>query len=574
MSRKTTIPDVRGLLLEGNFGASRDLPTTDPLTTTQMILEIERIKPYDRNPRREINPRYHDIKESIRAQGGLNNPLTVTRRPGDELFMVESGGNTRLMILKELWQETQHESFHRVHCLFVPWKSESHVLSAHLIENELRGEMLLIDRAVALKDLQMQLEQESGYRLSRSEFQRRLAAMGYTISRRQMIRYEYAAEVLEPLIPRALRGGLGRHQIDRLRNIEQAYQVAHCSLSASAPAPLPAFDPWFSDVLAAQDGDTLDLTAVRRELDRRLAEISGHPLNRIRIEVDALLHETSEERDEAMADPEMPDGARSDVAALGRKERRSGTGNDTHGGQSKPPVAKAQPIPDADGPARTASTAALASDRSNADIDRGSGSKASDQPLFSRHETDAEPALFLDESLNTEPRRMPRETDLKSLRSRAYVLALKIAQGLGFKEAVHPWKSGYGFVLDLPDGSFRDDQAWYGWWLLLGLSEQSASEERLALAPNNLRLPVLLREGREHMIFEIVDKPPGILELPLHFLLSRQISDQVFHDLLLLMECCRTLRKQFRESDLWECITVEQVRMRARLAEIERKDDG
>ncbi|MGX2041521.1 hypothetical protein ACWJKU_15535 [Methylocaldum sp. MU1018] len=129
MSRKTTIPDVRGLLLEGNFGASRDLPATDPLTTTQMLLEI---KPYDRNPRRELNPRYHDIKDSIRAHAGLNNPLTVTRRPGDELFMVESGGNTRLMILKELWQETQHESFRRVHCLFVPWKSESHVLSAHL----------------------------------------------------------------------------------------------------------------------------------------------------------------------------------------------------------------------------------------------------------------------------------------------------------------------------------------------------------------------------------------------------------------------------------------------------------
>lgn len=571
MSRKTIIPDVRGLLLEGNFGASRDLPATDPLTTTQMLLEI---KPYDRNPRRELNPRYHDIKDSIRAHAGLNNPLTVTRRPGDELFMVESGGNTRLMILKELWQETQHESFRRVHCLFVPWKSESHVLSAHLIENELRGEMLLIDKAVALKDLQMQLEQESGCRLSRSEFQRRLAAKGYTISRRQMIRYEYAAEALEPLIPRTLRGGLGRHQIDRIRDIEQAYRVVHRSLSASAPAPLPAFDPWFADVLAGQDGDTPDLTTARREIDCRLAELSGHPLNRIRIEMDALLHETSEERDEAMADREIPDGARSDVAALGQKERCSGTGNDTHGGQPKLIVAKARPIADADGPASAAATAAPKPDRSIADSDRDPDSNANDQLLFSMHETDAEPALFPDERLNTEPRRLPRETDLKSLRSRAYVLALKIAQGLGFKEAVHPWKSGYGFVLDLPDRNFRDDRSWYGWWQLFGLSEQSASEERLALAPNSLRLPVLLREGREHMIFEIVDKPPGILELPLHLLLSRQISDQVFHDLLLLMEGCRTLRKQFRESDLWECITVEQVRMRALLAEIERKDDG
>jgi hypothetical protein len=54
-------PDVRGLLLEGNFGVSRELPVSDPLTTTQMVLEIDRIKPYDHNPRREINPRYDDI---------------------------------------------------------------------------------------------------------------------------------------------------------------------------------------------------------------------------------------------------------------------------------------------------------------------------------------------------------------------------------------------------------------------------------------------------------------------------------------------------------------------------------
>jgi hypothetical protein len=234
----------------------------------------------------------------------------------------------------------------------------------------------------------MQLEQESGYRLSRSEFQRRLAAMGYTISRRQMIRYEYAAEVLEPLIPRALRGGLGRHQIDRLRDIEQAYRVVHRSLSASAPAPLPALDPWFADVLAAQDGDTLDLMAVRRELDCRLAELSGRPLNRIRIEVDALLHETSEERDEAMADEEIPDAARSD-------ESRSGTGNDTYGGPSKSPAAKEQPITDADSPASAAATAALKPDRLNTGSDRGPDSNANDQLLFSRHETDAEPALYL-----------------------------------------------------------------------------------------------------------------------------------------------------------------------------------
>jgi len=48
--------------------------------------------------------------------------------------MVESGGNTRLKILKELYKETADEAFNTVHCLFIPWKSESTILTAHLIE--------------------------------------------------------------------------------------------------------------------------------------------------------------------------------------------------------------------------------------------------------------------------------------------------------------------------------------------------------------------------------------------------------------------------------------------------------
>jgi len=42
----------------------------------------------------------------------LDNPPVLTRRPGDEKYMLASGGNTRLAILNELWQETQDERYH------------------------------------------------------------------------------------------------------------------------------------------------------------------------------------------------------------------------------------------------------------------------------------------------------------------------------------------------------------------------------------------------------------------------------------------------------------------------------
>lgn len=40
-------PDVPGLLLEGHFDVSRNLPAADPLTMTPMILQVVLIKPYD-----------------------------------------------------------------------------------------------------------------------------------------------------------------------------------------------------------------------------------------------------------------------------------------------------------------------------------------------------------------------------------------------------------------------------------------------------------------------------------------------------------------------------------------------
>ena len=74
---------------------------------------MEQIQPFSLNPRVTRNPGYDVLKASILARG-LDNPPVLTRRPGDEKYMLASGGNTRLAILNELWQETQDERYHRV----------------------------------------------------------------------------------------------------------------------------------------------------------------------------------------------------------------------------------------------------------------------------------------------------------------------------------------------------------------------------------------------------------------------------------------------------------------------------
>ena len=73
-----------------------------------MLLDVRSIKSYERNPRHSENPEYDRIKVSIRANG-LDQPLVITQRPGTTDYIVHSGGNTRLLILKELLEETGEE---------------------------------------------------------------------------------------------------------------------------------------------------------------------------------------------------------------------------------------------------------------------------------------------------------------------------------------------------------------------------------------------------------------------------------------------------------------------------------
>lgn len=63
-------------------------------------VSLEQIQPFSLNPRITRNPGYDVLKASILARG-LDNPPVLTRRPGDEKYMLASGGNTRLAILNE-----------------------------------------------------------------------------------------------------------------------------------------------------------------------------------------------------------------------------------------------------------------------------------------------------------------------------------------------------------------------------------------------------------------------------------------------------------------------------------------
>jgi ParB family protein of integrating conjugative element (PFGI_1 class) len=126
------------------------------------------------------NPAYAEIKASIRERG-LDAPPAITRRPGEAHYIIRNGGNTRLAILRELWSETKEERFFRIPCLFRPWPARGEIvaLTGHLAENELRGGLSFIERALGIEKAREFYEQESGQALSQSELARRLTADGF-----------------------------------------------------------------------------------------------------------------------------------------------------------------------------------------------------------------------------------------------------------------------------------------------------------------------------------------------------------------------------------------------------------
>lgn len=210
---------------------ARDLPAqADPLRECQIELDVDQIKPYEGNPRHSNNPRFADIKESIRACG-IRNPITVTRRPGEAHFIVESGGNTRMLAVQQLWAETGNARFGRLSVLFRPWRSESHVLIAHLIENEQRGDMTFWDKANGIAALKTQLEAEQGRELTVRQLEADLKQFGIAVSHTTLNYYRFATERLRVLgeVVTDLSGG-DVTKIQPQLNLIKHYAQAHVSV--------------------------------------------------------------------------------------------------------------------------------------------------------------------------------------------------------------------------------------------------------------------------------------------------------------------------------------------------------
>lgn len=529
MNRRPTDEQLGEMLKTPHFGKSSALPSTDPIVATPLVLTLDQIKPYDRNPRRERNPLYEEIKESIQAKGGLNNPFNVTRRPGETIYMIESGGNTRLQILNELYRESGDERYYRLHVLYQPWKSESHVLTAHLIENEKRGEMLFIDKALAIRELKEIYEQESGESLSLRSLLERLKQDGFTVNLNLLSRIDYAIDVLLPAIPEALRAGMGRPTIERIRQVERAF-ASYWSDKAGQDETL--FGEIFSDALADNNRADWDSEALRNALELRLIDLLDIPLRSLRLDIDALLYEKRHHPEPI----NVTDAEQQSVA----KPRLS------------PPPNVVEITPHT---STQLTEDGVATSHTGEEFDNKSHAPS---PRYYASPDEKVP----------EVRSKHVEESLHDYRKQVHEAAFHLADAFNLTSCIEPsphW--GLGFVVDLPTEPLCIDEAssldaksqWervirqWIWWMLYLCSEQTAQPDRIPNLPQSSQLRRHLLEGNHNTLQQHLGQPVWMV-LSYQLLADPLFPQEEFDQLIHLIRLCRTLRQWVGSDDddrLW-----------------------
>ncbi|GEM_PF-518906 len=569
MSKQPTPKEIRERLSAGHFGKSRKVPPGDPVQTTPMVVPVTKIDLYDHNPRAVTNEKYEDIKESIRTSG-LEQPLSITRRPGAENYMVDAGGNTRLKILKELHQQYPDDPrFFNINVLYQPWESEAHVLAKHLKENDLRGSLTFIDRARGIAKMREFLERGREKPLSYRELSQALKEEGYSIHAGRLSLLEYTHNTLLPLIPLSLEAGLGQPQVEKIRRIEKVLLKYLAFLEyADQEGPLALWHECLAEVDTSEG--PLPIDTAYEQLARRLEPLLQYAnAQSILIDLDMLQEGKTLTRYEPP--PELLDG--------GEDEASSGGEASSTGKATEPPR---QTTPKTTPPGGIVGTTG--------------GYEDSNTSQATREATDTSPASALSASGDAQSAEAPRQPtppggelpsdsaparpaasekplpdDIKSLRGRLWTQAMRLAQPAGLSDLILRTTGGAGYWIDLPEEPLAQ---WVGggnplgktrqqrqrmaiWWMLMELAEQSMAvlpprgDPPAVMAPEELvktRWAIYLAEnGGKDGIERYIGVPQFHMGIALRNLENREL--QLLIDMLQAKE--KLARMLGRPDSLW-----------------------
>ena len=162
-------------------------------------LSVNDIDFFDKNPRRQHDEElYGQIKASIRASG-VQHPVHVTRRPDSGKYILAQGGNTRLKIVKELYEETGDARFASIPCIYIEYTNDEDIQIAHLIENEQRADMVFWDKACAYAEIRDMLQEKSAETLGLRKLVDAFSSYGLSISFSKLSLFFFATDNLSAL---------------------------------------------------------------------------------------------------------------------------------------------------------------------------------------------------------------------------------------------------------------------------------------------------------------------------------------------------------------------------------------
>lgn len=191
---------ARAALSVSNPDAGIRAVPLDDSDNASFLLPIDELREYEHNPRRRTSDALADLKESIRAKG-IQQVITVTKRPGESFYIPYSGGNSRLRCAKELFAERGegYQRFAMLRIVYREYTSESDIFAAHIAENEVRADIPFWDKARAAMELKRLIEQEQGKALSSRELESAFAEKGIPGAHSAIVYFTFATTRLSSL---------------------------------------------------------------------------------------------------------------------------------------------------------------------------------------------------------------------------------------------------------------------------------------------------------------------------------------------------------------------------------------
>lgn len=279
---------IQGSIQNNSPEYHQQTSATQAETQRQLIsVTLDKLKPFEGNPRKTKNPKYEEIKASIKARG-LDHAPNITKRPGEDFYTIADGGNTRLQALKELFEETQDPKFWSIDCIFKPWQGEADDISSridtlvgHLAENEVRGDLSFVEKALGVRDVKALYEEKFQEKFSHRKLAEMLTEQGYPISFQLIAKMEQCLVYLYPHIPNVLLNGLGKPQIEKLLTVYRNAQNSWDNhLYQVREEPTGNFDEIWVATLSPMDEepDSFSVTDFQDSLIGMITEAFGYQL--------------------------------------------------------------------------------------------------------------------------------------------------------------------------------------------------------------------------------------------------------------------------------------------------------